>query len=446
VERLQLRWITLAAVPIPALVVGTWIASATGHLFVLTVLGGALVAVLPLGAAAAITHYHLYDIDRLLGRALTYLLLSTVVAASYVVVVVAVGGSLGSGAGRSQLSAVVATLAAVSVALPVRRRLQENLDRRFNRRQFDALQTIRRHVRDPELGTTVEQVLRHALDDPTLKVAYWIADRTRWVTNDGLPVPDDHSGYEVARRDGPVASISFDHERVEQGLVHAIVAEARPELENERLRAAIELQLVEVRDSRERIVAAQFAERHRIERNLHDGAQQRLLALAFQLRAAEMSGDSDRARSALDGAVDELQRAVADLRDLANGLHPAVLSDGGLVAALEDLAERCPITVRLTATDERFSPNTEATAWFIVCEAVANAVKHSHADTIDLDARRDDGHLILQIDDDGKGGADPTGQGLRGIADRADAVRGHLTVQDRPGGGTIVRAELPCES
>jgi signal transduction histidine kinase len=243
-----------------------------------------------------------------------------------------------------------------------------------------------------------------------------------------------------------VASISFDHERVEQGLVHAIVAEARPELENERLRAAIELQLVEVRDSRERIVAAQFAERHRIERNLHDGAQQRLLALAFQLRAAEMSGDSDRARSALDGAVDELQRAVADLRDLANGLHPAVLSDGGLVAALEDLAERCPITVRLTATDERFSPNTEATAWFIVCEAVANAVKHSHADTIDLDARRDDGHLILQIDDDGKGGADPTGQGLRGIADRADAVRGHLTVQDRPGGGTIVRAELPCES
>ncbi len=148
-------------------------------------------------------------------------------------------------------------------------------------------------------------------------------------------------------------------------------------MENARLRAAITLQLVEVRESRARIVEAQLAERRKIERDLHDGAQQRLLGLAMQLRAVELSGDAERMRATVATAVDEVQAAVRDLRELANGLRPAVLIDGGLAAALDDLAARSPVPVQLETTGERFAPEIEETAWFIACEAVANAVKHA---------------------------------------------------------------------
>lgn len=445
-ERLQLRWITLAAAPVPFLVVGTAVASATGHRFVLTLLAGALVVVLPVGAAASIMRYHLYDVDRLFSRTVTYLVLSAVVVVSYAAVVIAVGGSLGYGGGQTQLSAVLGTLVAVSVALPARRWLQQHLDRRFNRRHFEAVQVVRVHAHDPHPGRTVEDVLRQALDDPSLTVAYWIEDRARWVTSAGRPAAHDEGNLDIDRHGVPMASVNFDPRHVERRLVSACAAEARPELENERLRASIALQLVEVRESRERIVAAQLAERHRIERNLHDGAQQRLLALAFQLRAAEASPDHDRTRAALSEGVSEIQCALGELRELANGLHPTILTDGGLAAALEDLVQRTPISVRLTATDDRFSPNTEAAAWFIASEALTNAVKHAQATTVEVRASRQNNHLVLVVDDDGRGGAQATGQGLRGIADRADAAGGRLTIADRVGGGTSIRVELPCES
>ncbi len=179
---------------------------------------------------------------------------------------------------------------------------------------------------------------------------------------------------------------------------------------------------------------------------MHDGAQQRLLALAFQLRAAEASPDHDRTRAALSEGVSEIQCALGELRELANGLHPTILTDGGLAAALEDLVQRTPISVRLTATDDRFSPNTEAAAWFIASEALTNAVKHAQATTVEVRASRQNNHLVLVVDDDGRGGAQATGQGLRGIADRADAAGGRLTIADRVGGGTRIRLELPCES
>ncbi len=361
-------------------------------------------------------------------------------------VVVLAGTILSDVARQSQISAVLGTLIAVSIAWPARRRLQDTLDRRFNRREFEAISIMRRYVRDPSPSTTVEQTMRQAIGDPALDVAYWIDDRSRWVTQDGQPADSSHHGIEVRRRGAPIASITYDTQRIEQQLVEAVAAEARPEIENARLRAAIALQLVEVRESRARIVAAQLAERRKIERNLHDGAQQRLLGLAFHMRAAEVSGDGDRARVVLDTAVEEIQRAVRELRDLANGLHPAILSDGGLAAALDDLAARTPVAVRLQATEERFPPGIEAAAWFIACEAVANAVKHAAATNIEVEALRENGHLVLIVADDGVGGADPAGRGLRGIADRAEAAGGSLIVSPRPGGGTFVRTELPCAS
>jgi signal transduction histidine kinase len=305
---------------------------------------------------------------------------------------------------------------------------------------------VQAHVRDPDPRSDVQQILRQALDDPRVAVAYWIEDRARWVSSGGQPAARDASRIDVARHGVPVVSVSFDDRRARRDLAAAAVAEARPELENERLRASLALQLVEVRQSRERIVAAQLGERRRIERNLHDGAQQRLLALAFQLRAADASGDHGLVRIALGDGVREIRLALAELRELANGLHPTILTDGGLGAALDDLARRTPANLRLNVTDDRYSPATEAAAWFIACEALTNAVKHANANTIDIRAHRQAADLVLVVEDDGVGGAQATGQGLRGIADRADASGGRLAITNRPGGGTTLTVNLPCES
>ncbi len=446
IERRRLRWMALVAIPLPLLLLGTFVAALTDSTLLLHVTGGVMVALLPVAAGLAIVQYHLYEVDRLLSRALSYVLLTGLALLSYLVVVLIAGSVLGDLGGGSQPSAVLGTLVAVSVAWPARGRVQDALDRRFNRREFEAIRIVRRYVADPSPAMTVESALREAVADPSLAVSYWIDDRSRWAAEDGRALQPGRTAIEVVRRGLPIAFVSYDPARLDQRLVEAAAAEARPELENARLRAAIALQLLEVRESRARIVAAQLAERHKIERNLHDGAQQRLLGLAFQLRAAAVRDDGERTRAILDSAVEEIQLAVRELRDLANGLHPAILSDGGLASALDDLAARAPLPVRLTATEERFAPDIEAAAWFIACEAVANAVKHARATRIDVEAGRLDGHLILTIADDGIGGADAEGQGLRGLSDRAEAVGGSLSVGVSDRGGSVIRAELPCAS
>ncbi|MDQ6949747.1 MAG: histidine kinase, partial [Actinomycetota bacterium] len=325
-------WMGLAALPLAMLIAATTVAAVTHHDHLVPFLAGGFVALLPVAAGLSVIQYRLYDIDRLLSRALTYVLLSGIVVGCYVGVVVVLGRILTNVAGHSQIAAVMGTLAAITLARPARADLQEALDRRYNRRQFDAVRVIQRYVRDPSPDVTVEEALRQALDDPSVDVAYWIAERGCWVTEDGNPTGATATGIDVRRRGESVASVAFDSGRSDTRIVHAVVAEARPELENARLRAAVALQLVEVRASRSRIVAAQLAERQKIERNLHDGAQQRLLALGLQLRAAEVSADPERPRLTLAGAVEGIQTAVAELRDLANGLHPSVLSDGGLAA------------------------------------------------------------------------------------------------------------------
>jgi signal transduction histidine kinase len=445
-ERRQLRWLALAAIPFPILVVGAFIAAVLSEEVILAVLAAGFVAIIPVAALLAIEQHQLYDIDRLLSRGLTYSLLTALLVACYAVVVIFVGEALGGLGGSSQIAAVVATLAVVSIAAPARSRLQDTLDRRFNRRRFDAVSTMRRHVADPMREAALEHVMRKALGDPGIRVAYWIDERELWVGQDGLQSAPPEGAMVVERRGQAIACVSFDQRRCDAATLSAVVAAARPELENERLRAAIALQLAEVRESRVRIVEAQREERERIERNLHDGAQQRLLALALELRAAEVSGRPERARASLRRGVDELQLAIQELRDLANGLRPAALQDGGLAAALDLLAHRTPIEVRLAVTDCRFPPAIEEAAWFIACESVANAVKHAHPSAIDICARVQDGQLTLTVTDDGSGGANPAGRGLRGIADRADAAGGRLVVCDRPGGGTTVVAELPCVS
>ena len=248
----------------------------------------------------------------------------------------------------------------------------------------------------------------------------------------------------MQRNGRAIARVSFDTATAEPSIVDAACNAAVSELDNARLRVAIAAQLVEVNDSRARIAAAQTAERRRLERNLHDGAQQRLLALAMNQQAALLNGSDERLRHALSDGIGELQATVGELRDLANGLLPSTLADGGIGAALDDLANRSPIAIQLDVTEARFDPDVEACAWFVACEAIANAQKHSGGSHIVVGATARDGWLELVVEDDGCGGARRDGSGLQGIRDRAGAAGGTLEVEDRPSGGTRLLARWPC--
>lgn len=424
----------------------TFVFSGTNDEALLDVAFAVEITLLPVGAVLGITGYRLYDVERILSRAVSYLAVSAVLAAGYAAVVLLVARGLGQGGGRSQIGIALATLAVAAAARPVHRAVQDLVDRRFSRRQYDAVHTVRRHVAAPSPGTTIEQVLRVAVRDPSLAVAYWVAVREQWVTGDGHPADPAPDELVVQRAGRPVATVSFDTGRVSTEVVRSALGEAGPELDNAGLRAAVALQLEEVRASRTRIAAAHFEERRRIERALHDGAQQRLLALAAAQQAALLTGDPEQLRAALRTGVAESRTAVRELRELANGLHPSVLTDGGLTAALDDLGSRLPVRIRIAEPGRRFPPAVEGAAWFVACEAVANTVKHARADRTCVTLTADETELTLTVSDDGRGGADPDGQGLRGIADRVAAACGRLAIDSEPDRGTVVRAVLPCAS
>jgi PAS domain S-box-containing protein len=226
--------------------------------------------------------------------------------------------------------------------------------------------------------------------------------------------------------------------RGETGQVETIVAAGLDVTERRR-------QEQEIRASRGRIVAAGDLERRRLERNLHDGAQQRLVSLSLALRLAQSKLVSDPAAvgGILAGASEELARALEELRELARGIHPAVLTDRGLDAALEGLATRCPVPVELTPVGRRLPGSIEAAAYYVVSEAVANVVKHAGASSVHVGLEAVNGSFLIDVVDDGRGGADATGSGLRGLADRIEALDGRLEVDSPPGGGTRVRAAIP---
>jgi PAS domain S-box-containing protein len=203
----------------------------------------------------------------------------------------------------------------------------------------------------------------------------------------------------------------------------------------------------EVRASRARIVEAGDAARRRLERNLHDGAQQRLvsLSLALRLAQAKLATDPKAAGTVLESAREELALALDELRELARGIHPAILTDRGLVAALEALADRSPVPVEVDGDTDGLSPAVEAAAYYVVAEALANVVKYAGASHVQVHIARADGVAVIEVADDGRGGADPAaGTGLRGLADRVEALDGTLVVESPVGEGTRVRAELPA--
>ena len=206
--------------------------------------------------------------------------------------------------------------------------------------------------------------------------------------------------------------------------------------------------VVHLRDARQRIITAADAERQRIERDLHDGAQQRLVALTMMLGLAEARLASDRAGAAelIAQARQEAQLAIKELRELAHGIHPTLLSERGLCAALEALATRAPLPVEVSGVPTLRLPSpVESTAYFVTAEALTNVAKYAQAEQAFVHLSVQDDSLHLQVGDDGIGGADPSGTGLRGLRDRVDALDGALEVHSQPGGGTTVRVELPLQ-
>jgi signal transduction histidine kinase len=302
----------------------------------------------------------------------------------------------------------------------------------------------------------LEQVLARALHDPTLQLAYWLPDRNAFVDAAGRPVELPAAGGDravtILRHDGdPVAALLHDAALDDDpALVRAVAATARMTIQNERLQAEVRAQLEEVRASRARIVEFGDAERRRVERNLHDGAQQRLvsISLALGIARSQVGATSEQEMAvALDDAAAELRLALVELRELARGIHPVILSEAGLGPALVSLAERSPIPVTVTAVPpERLPSRVEETAYYVASEALANAAKHAHATAVSISARRLEGELLVEVGDDGVGGADPDGSGLRGLADRVAALDGQLRVHSPDGKGTRITAELPCGS
>jgi signal transduction histidine kinase len=312
----------------------------------------------------------------------------------------------------------------------------------------DLIVELSRGVEPGRLRDAISQSLR----DPSLQLGFWIRDPDEYVDVDGQPVsviPGPDRAVTILERHGrSIAALVHDPALSENpALLDAVSSAAGLALENERLLAELRAQLDEVRDSRARLVEASVTERRRLERNLHDGAQQRLVTLALHLRMAQetLHDDPQATGTILAGAGDELKQALDELRELARGLHPAVLTDRGLVPALQSLANRSPFPVAITGVPAiRLPEPVEAALYYVVAESLTNAAKHAGATEGHVELSTTAEKVVVDIRDNGSGGASMTrGSGLRGLADRIEALGGEFHVRSPMDGGTLIRAALP---
>jgi signal transduction histidine kinase len=305
----------------------------------------------------------------------------------------------------------------------------------------------------PENRRGLREALADAFGDASLVLAYWLPDRGHYVDADGrrveLPQGGDRASTPVQRDGAPLAAIIHDAALSdERELLTAAGAAAGLALENERLQAELRARVEELERSRERIIEAGLAERRKLERNLHDGAQQRLVALSLTMRLARdrIGHDPDGARELIVEAQHELESATVELRELARGIHPAILSDRGLPAAVEALAGRMPVPVALVeAPPDRLSPVVEIASYYVIAEALTNVAKYADATSAEVRITQNNGTVTVEVSDDGIGGAVPGhGSGLRGLADRVAALDGSLEVNSSAAAGTTVTATIPC--
>jgi len=298
----------------------------------------------------------------------------------------------------------------------------------------------------------LQEAVARALRDPSVRLAYWLPEFDSYADVDGrkLELEDSpgRSSTAVKRDEQTVAMLLHDSALDDEPrLLSAVVSAIGMTIENAQLQVELRARLEELRGSRARILQAEQSERRRLERDLHDGAQQRLIALSLELGELgdRLDGDVE-LRTRIDTVREEVTASLAELRDLARGIHPAAVSDHGLAVALESVATRAGIPVQLIgATPDRLPEPVELAAFYIVCEALANVARHAAASSAVVELHRNAGLLTVEVRDDGIGGASADiGSGLRGLADRVEALGGRLQVWSPVGQGTRLRAEIPC--
>ena len=446
--RAQLKWLSLAglAVVIYPFVCLTEILVSGRTGLISTVFGIAALIALPASVAVAMLRHDLYDVDRVLADTVTYAIVTVVLLGTYAVSALTLGLFLGQGSA----SAAAAATAVCALALtPLRARLQRVVDRRLyppRRAALLAIEDLQQRIHTERAQPEeLEKTLRTALRDPSLRVGLLIPGSSGFVDAAGTAVaaaggvPVMLGGAQI----GVLASAESG-----SAVLKAVAAGAASLVEVTRLRAELALALREVEASRTRLVQAGDAERRRLERDLHDGAQQRLVSLGMAMRLAQRHLDdgSVDVNGLLDQGVAELATAIAELRQIAHGLRPTSLDDG-LHAALTAITQSLPIPVQLHIPAEQLPEDLATTAYFVAAEAVTNAAKYSQATSIAVRVARSGDDVRISVEDDGCGGAVPRpGSGLSGLVDRVAAVGGSLSMHSPTGRGTTVEAVLPCES
>ena len=461
VERLQTLWLAWAASLVPVVLlmclVSGLLGYALGVTFVDWVVFPMLLGLWIATAAAvgvAVTRHGLYAIERLVNRTLVYVSLTALLVAAYAGITIGLGVLIG---GDSPWVIAPATLAVAVAFRPLRARIQDLVDRRYRRARYEGMRLVRSfedEVRDGRRAPEeVGSVLAEALGDPLAELFFWLPETAAYADATGdivseLPT-DERARLEIERDDTRTAVLLHDPElRERRDLLDGVLSAAALSIEMARLRVEVRLQLAEVEASRTRIVEAGYEERRRLERDLHDGAQQRLVSLGVQLRRLQLSlpRGAEVLSPAIDQAVGEVGATIGDLRQIAAGVRPARLDDG-LAAALRDLAQSAPVTVDVEAPRERVAASVEAAAYFIACEALTNAVKHGAPTKVAVRAVRENGTLLVSVADDGVGGAVVRrGSGLAGLRDRVAAHGGTFEVVSPRGEGTRVEVAIPCES
>jgi signal transduction histidine kinase len=483
VERQQMKWFTFAAALVAlALPVGDVLWSVVPAARVLPALA---LTTVPVAACVAILRYRLYDIDLVISRTLAYGALTLALALAYVASALLLGTAVGS---RSAWATAGATLVVAVAFRPLRDRIQGVVDRRFDRARAEARNRVLHFVEELRQGRVepedIEDVLRDALGDAGLEVRLRLPDGSPDGSSDGaldaLPgvlggAPASSLDVDLRGRPVPMGSGDDPDGRVRVpvrrggvvvgdvlgGAAHEgpppptdVIEVAALPIEIARLRVELRRQLDEVRRSRARLVAVAEEERRRLERDLHDGAQQRLVAIGLALRHAQhllQRPDGTAAvQATLEGAIAEITGAIEELRELARGVRPGLL-DAGLGPALHELAARAPLPVEVRVDVDvpgrRFSAELEAAAYFVACEGLTNAVKHARAAKVSLTVAGRDGAIVVRVADDGVGGARPgAGTGLTGLSDRVVAHGGTLRIDTAEGRGTTLIASLPCGS
>jgi signal transduction histidine kinase len=445
--RAQLKWLSLAGLAVVTypFVCLTEIVVTGETGLISTFFGVATLIGLPASVAVAMLRHDLYDVDRVIADTVTYAIVMVVLLGTYAVTALTLGLFLGKG---SATAAAIATAACALVLAPLRARLQRLVDRRLyppRRAALLAIEDLQRRIHtDQAQPEELEKSLQTALRDPALRVGLLVPGSSGFIDAKGQPVglsggvPVMLGGVQIGLLEGASGP----------SVLRAVATSAASLVEVSRLRAELAGALREVEASRTRLVQAGDQERRRLERDLHDGAQQRLVSLGMAMRLAQRHLDDGTVdvNGLLDQGVAELATAIAELRQIAHGLRPTSLDDG-LHAALTAITQTLPIPVQLHIGPGELPDDLATTAYFVAAEAVANAAKYSRATTIAVRVAQSADDVRVRVEDDGCGGAMPRpGSGLSGLVDRVAAVGGSLSMNSPAGIGTTIEAVLPCGS